>query len=275
MSRPKRRSRKNASAMKMVGALLALHRERAGYTQKSLAEHFALSEDQIASIEQGRRLLKMDLAIQLDELLGTYRTFETAVEHMPEVDLLPRFAEEFMDQEQEAIVIEWLETMLVPGLLQTEAYARELFRGRIPPFDEGKIEELVAKRMARQGLLHRRYPPITSFVVAEAALHARLGGKSVQAGQLRHLRECSELPGLTLQVLPLRHTSNAALTGPFIVLETPEHQRLVYTETHRGSHLIADPDSVAILVQKYGMLRAEALNAEHTRELLDRLLGEL
>ncbi|GHE81984.1 transcriptional regulator [Streptomyces longispororuber] len=260
--------------MKMVGALLAVHREAAGYTQRSLAEHFCMSEDQIASIEQGRRPLKMDLAIQLDDLLGTKRTLQTAVDHMPEVDLVPRFAEEYLDREREAIVISWYETMLVPGLLQTEAYARALFRGRVPVYDEDEIEQLVAKRIERRDILHRRHPPIVSFVIWEAALRTRLGGGTVYAEQLRHLREYAELPGLDLQILPLCGDSHAGLSGPFTVLETPEHQRLVYTETVRGSHLIVDPDEVAILNQKYAMLRMQALNPSESRGLLDRLLGE-
>ncbi|MFH8791934.1 helix-turn-helix domain-containing protein [Streptomyces sp. NPDC017941] len=268
-----RRSRKNASARKLVGALLALHRGAAGYTQRSLAERFVIGEEQIASIEQGRRTLKMDLAVQLDELLGTNGTFETAVDNMPEVDLIPRFSEEYLDQEREAIVIDWYETMLVPGLLQTEAYARALFRGRIPAYTEDKIEELVAQRIERRDILHRKKPLNVSFVLREAALLSRVGGDSVHTEQLRHLRGYADLPGLCLQIMPLNHPG-PSVTSPFIVLETPEHQRLVYSETHRGSHLIADPDEVAILAYKYGMLRSEALNPEDSRALLDRLLGE-
>ncbi|MFH8289659.1 Scr1 family TA system antitoxin-like transcriptional regulator [Streptomyces sp. NPDC018059] len=260
--------------MRMVGALLAIHREAAGYTQKSLAEHFVVGEEQIASIEQGRRPLKMDLAVQLDALLGTNRTLETAVDHMPEVDLIPRWAEEYLDCEREAIAISWYESLLVPGLLQTEAYARAVFRSRVPVYDEDEIEQLVAARIDRREVLHRRQPPMASFVIWEAALRDQLGGPEVYAEQLRHLRQYSELPGLALQILPLGRTAHAGLEGAFILLETPEHQRLGYTETQRGSQLIADPDEVAILTQKYAMLRTQALNSEDTRDLLDRLLGE-
>ncbi|MGA4839023.1 helix-turn-helix domain-containing protein [Streptomyces sp. G45] len=274
MSRPKRRARKNATAMKMVGALLALHRERAGYTQRSLAAQFKLSEAQIASIEQGRRPLKVDLAVKFDELLGTHRTFETAVEHMPEIDLIPRYAEEYRDQEREAIVLEWYETLLVPGLLQTEDYARALFRLRIPAFTEEKIEELVAERMARREILHRKNPPNVSFVIWEGALRSRVGGDRAHTEQLRHLREYADLPNVCLQILPMSHPIAPSISSPFTVLETPDYQRLVYSETHRGSHLIADPGEVAILASKYGMLRAEALNPEDSQHLLDRLLGE-
>ncbi|MCT9075477.1 helix-turn-helix domain-containing protein [Streptomyces fulvoviolaceus] len=268
------RARRNASAMKMVGALLALFREAAGYTQKTLGEQFVIGEQQIASIEQGRRPLKPDLADQLDELLNTKGALSIALSKMPEVDLIPLWAEEYLDREREAIAISWYEGLVVPGLLQTEAYARAVFRSRVPVYDEDEIEQLVAARIERREILHGKVPPTTSFVVWEAALRDRLGGNTVHLEQLRHLREYADLPGLTLQVLPLGRTSHAGLDGPFILLETPEHQRLAYTETHRGSQLIADPDEVGILTQKYAMLRTQALNAEDTRDLLNRLLGE-
>ncbi|GGO38755.1 helix-turn-helix domain-containing protein [Streptomyces lasiicapitis] len=260
--------------MKMVGALLALHREAAGLTQKSLAERIVISEDHVASIEQGRRPLKMDLAVQLDELLGTRRTLETAVGNMPDVDLVPRFAEEYLDREQEALSISWYEALVVPGLLQTEAYARAVFHSRVPVYDEDSIEQLVAKRIERRDVLHRKQPPMANFVIWEAALRDRLGGREVHIEQVRHLREYAELPGLSLQILPLGRTTHAALDGPFILLETPDHQRLAYTETQRGSRLIADLDEVAILNQKYAMLRTQARDPEETKGLLDRLLGE-
>ncbi|MEV5984858.1 helix-turn-helix transcriptional regulator [Streptomyces sp. NPDC052051] len=268
------RTRKNASAMKMVGALLAVFREAAGLTQRALAERFFISEQQIASIEQGRRPLKPDLAEQLDEFLDTKGALSAALRHLPDVDLVPLWAEEYLDQEQEAIAISVYDSLAVPGQLQTEGYARAVFRSRVPVYDEDKIEQLVAKRLARQEILQRKVPPTTSFVIWEAALRDRLGGKEAYVEQVLRLREYADMPGLALQILPLGRTSHAGLNGPFVLLETPEHQRLAYTETQRGSQLIADPDEVGILTQKYAMLRTQALNTEDTRELLDRLLGE-
>lgn len=272
--RPRSRSRRNASAMKMVGALLATFREAAGHTQRSLGEQFVVSEQQIASIEQGRRPLKPDLADQLDDLLDTKGALTAALAHMPEVDLVPLWAEEFLDQEREAIAISSYENQVVPGLLQTEAYARAVFRGRVPFYDEDTIARLVAARLERHRILHNKDAPITCFVVWEPVVLAPIGGREVWTEQLRHLRECSELPGLMLQVLPLERTSHAGLNGPFVLLETLEHQRLAYTENQRGSQLIADPDEVAILTQKCAMLRSQALTPEDTKDLLDRFLGE-
>ncbi|AZM59273.1 MULTISPECIES: helix-turn-helix domain-containing protein [unclassified Streptomyces] len=264
-------TRRNASAMKMVGALLALYRQAAGHTQRSLGERFVISEQQIASIEQGRRPLKPDLAEQLDELLGTKGALSVALSRMPEVDLVPLWAEEYLDREREAIAISVYDSLAVPGQLQTERYARAVFRSRVPVYDQDEIERLVATRMQRQEILHRKVPPTASFVIWEAALRDHLGGKDVYTEQVQKLRECADMPGITIQVLPLGRTSHAGLDGPFVLLETPEHQRLAYMETQRGSHLIADPDGVGILTQKYAMLRTQALNTEDSRDLLDRL----
>jgi transcriptional regulator with XRE-family HTH domain len=268
------RKRKNASAMRMVGALLALYREAAGYTQRSLGEVFSISEQQIASIEQGRRPLKLDLAEQLDDFLETKGALVTAVKRMPEVDLIPLWAEEYLDQEREAIAISVYDSLAVPGQLQTEAYARAVFRSRVPVYDEDTIEQLVAARLERQKILHRKAPPTTSFVIWEAVLRDRLGGREVYIEQVRKLREYADVPGITLQILPLGRTPHAGLDGPFVLLETPEYQRLAYMETQRGSQLIADPDGIGILTQKYAMLRTQALNTEDSKGLLDRLLGE-
>ncbi len=260
--------------MRMVGALLAVFREAAGHTQRSLGEIFVVGEQQIASIEQGRRPLKPDLAEQLDRLLDTKGALAAALAEMPEVDLVPLWAEEYLDREREAIAISVYASLAVPGQLQTENYARAVFRSRVPVYDEEEIEQLVATRMHRQDILHRKNPPTTSFVMWEPVLRDRLGGQDVFGEQMRKLREYADLPGVTIQVLPLGRTSHAGLDGPFVLLETPEHQRLAYMETQRGSQLIADPDGVGILTQKYAMLRTQALNTEDSRDLLDRLLGE-
>ncbi|MFJ5104890.1 Scr1 family TA system antitoxin-like transcriptional regulator [Streptomyces sp. NPDC088554] len=269
---PRKRPRKNASAMKLVGKLVARFREAAGLTQRELAERVSTHEETIASIEQGRRPLKPDMAHVLDQLLDTKGALETAVENMPEVDLIPAWAEQYMDLESEAIALSWFENQVLPGLLQTKNYAREVFRSKVPVLSEEEINSQVSARMERQEILRRSVPPMASFIISEAILLDRLGGDEVHKETLRHLRTCADLPGIALQVMPLGRQSHAGLNGPFILLETPDHQHLGYTETQRGSQIVSDPDEVSILAQKYAMLRTQALNSEDTKDLLDRLL---
>lgn len=272
---PRKRQRKNASAMRLVGALVARFRVAAELTQRQLAEQTCTQPETIASVEQGRRALQLPLAQRMDALLETKGALATAVENMPEVDLIPAWAEEYMDLERSALALCFFANQVLPGLLQTERYARAVFGSRVPTFSRAEIDAHVAKRLDRQEILHRDVPPTTSFVISEAIVRDRLGGDESYRETLHHLRIYAGTPGITLQVMPLARTTHAGLDGPFILLETPDYQRVAYTETQRGSQLISDPDEISILSQKYAMLRTQALNTEDTKGLLDRLLGEL
>lgn len=239
-----------------------------------MAEAAIISLAKLESIEQGRRPLTLDLARQFDELLGTNGLLEVGVEHLPGADgVIPVWALAFVDLEREAIAISWFENHVVPGLLQTEDYMRAVFDSRVPILDPEEIALQIAVRSERQEILQRRVPPVVSFVLSEATVSDRLGGDEVYRSQLRHLRACADVPGITIQILPLGLTAHAALDGPFVLLETPEHEHLAYAETQRGSHLVHDPDEDSILAAKCAMLRTQALNTIETKGLLDQLLG--
>ncbi|WP_234350305.1 helix-turn-helix domain-containing protein [Streptomyces sp. WM4235] len=260
--------------MKMVGEMVAAARLAKGLTQRALALEVPLDIETLASIEQGRRVLMPDVAERMDRILGLPGMLTVAANKMPEVDSIPPWAEEYFEREAEAVALSWYDTLIVPGLLQTEEYARTVFSCRVPYMGEEKIELQTARRMQRQEILRRQTPPTLSFVICETALRDRLGGDEVYQEQLRHLRSCADRPSISLQVLPQGITAHAGLTGPFILVETPDHQRLAYSETQRGSILVRDPNEVSILAQKYAMLRSQALNVVHTKGLLDRLLGD-
>lgn len=265
---------KNLTSMKMLGKQLAAARRAAGYTQNALAALVKVDEETIASIEQGRRALKPDLAALLDEILQTKGMLSVGVANLPEIDQFPMWAELYMEHEREAIALSWYDNAVLPGLLQTRAYAEAVLRERVPAYDEDEIETKVAGRVERQEILHRRNPPTLSFVVWEPALHLMIGGPDVRREQLRHLYEAAELPCVSLQFLPLSSPCHAGVDGPFTLLETPDHQHLAYTESQRGSQWVSDADEVSRLARKYAMLRAQALTPQDSLGLLDRLLGE-
>lgn len=271
---PRKRQRKNASTMKLVGKLLARFRKEAGLTQTELAQAAGVQEDTIASVEQGRRSLVPDLAETIDDLLDTKGALATAVDNMPEVDLIPLWAEDYIDMEQDALALSWYDNQVIPGLLQTKAYAQAVFGNKVPVYSQEEIETQTATRLQRQQILDRRKPPTTSIVIWEPVLMMRLTSDEDHREQLRHLYAMAQLPGVCLQVLPLDSRVHAGLNGPFTLLETPDHQHVAYTETQRGSQLISDRNEVSILAQKYAMLRAQALSPVETLRLLARLLGE-
>ncbi|MET3983898.1 Scr1 family TA system antitoxin-like transcriptional regulator [Streptomyces sp. PvR034] len=271
---PRKRPRPNETAMKMVGALVATARIAKGMTQSAFADALHIDVETVASIEQGRRALMPNVAEKMDRALGLPGLLTVAANRLPEVDMVPAWAEEYMEREREALALSWYDTLIVPGLLQTENYARAVLGCRVPFVGEEKIELQTAHRIQRQRILDRPVPPTLSFVVWEAALRDRIGGVDVYREQLRHLLVCADRPTVSLQVLPLGITAHAGLDGPFTLLETPEFQHLAYSETQRGSFLVRAPNEVSILTQKYAMLRSQALNFAETKALLDRLLGE-
>lgn len=260
--------------MRMVADLVALFRRSAGLTQAELGERLGVAESTIAAIEQARRPLVPELAAAMDELFGTPGVLAVAVAALPEVDQFPMWAESYIQHEREAIALCWYDTLVVPGLLQTEDYARTLLGQRVPAYDADEIESRTAGRVERQAILRRKCPPTLSFVVWEPALRMGIAEPVVRAEQLRHLRACADLPSVSLQVLALDAQENAGTAGPFILLETAEHQRLAYTESQRGSQWVSNAGEVSILERKYAMLRSQALSPKETRGLLDRLVGE-
>ncbi|MEV8071177.1 helix-turn-helix transcriptional regulator [Streptomyces sp. NPDC085995] len=274
MSARKLPRKKNFSSMKMLGAQVQAARKAAGYTQRELAELLNVDVETIASIEQGRRALMPDLAAAMDELLGTKGILAAGVAKLPDIDQFPMFAEQYMVHEREAVALSWYDNAVLPGLLQTEPYARAVMGERVPAYDVDDFAARVAGRIDRQEIFQRKCPPTMSFIVWEPVLYLRIGGDRVRREQLRHLRECADRPGVSLQFLPMRTAEHAGLAGPFTLLETPDHQHLAYTEGQRGSQWVADPDEVSILARKYAMLRSQALDPEKSRGLLDRLLGD-
>ncbi|WP_405880486.1 helix-turn-helix transcriptional regulator [Streptomyces sp. NBC_01136] len=274
MNTKKQSRKRNFSTMRMVGAQMQTARKAAGYTQRSLGEAVLADEETIASIEQGRRPLLPDLAETLDQLLDTKGLLLAGVQNMPEFDQFPLYAEQYMVHEREAVALSWYDALVIPGLLQTEAYARAVLCERVPAYDEDELATKTAARVERQEILHHKCPPTMSFIVWEPVLQIGIGGPKVRRDQLRHLRECAELPGLALQFLPTNTPSHAGLDGSFTLLETPDHLHLAYTEGQRGSQWVSDPDEVSRLARKYAMLRSQALSPQESRGLLDRLLGD-
>ncbi|MFD9456103.1 Scr1 family TA system antitoxin-like transcriptional regulator [Streptomyces sp. NPDC059985] len=268
------RPQRNAS-WKVVGVMLAHHRKRALLTQEQLAERVYCDGESIASVEQGRRALSVKLAVLIDEALGTHGAMRTAAEAIPRRERYPAFAREYMEHEEEALSLLWYENAAVPGLLQTPEYAEAVFSNFYPPLPADQIAQQTEDRIARQALFHRKpQPPVMHFVIEEHVLMRPIGGPEVMRGQLRHLRQMTELPFVGIQIIRTERETHAGLAGPMILVETPDHEQLGYLEGQHVSFLQDDPDEVHLLHLKYGMLRSQALPLEDSKRLLDELLGE-
>ncbi|MFC8257498.1 helix-turn-helix domain-containing protein [Streptomyces sp. NPDC057291] len=257
------------------GTLLQHLRRRAELSQQALGEAIGYSLEQVASVEQGRRPAKEAFTVAAERVLAAGGVLEVL---QAEVDRakLPRFFRDVALLETEAVSRFSYDPLLVPGLLQTEAYAETLLNAHFPPLDEETVELRVSARLARQGLLTRSDPPLVFvFIVEESALHRDVGGGAVRREQLEKLLECSRMRNVELQIMPTSHAAHSGLNGPMVLLETRDHKQCVYVEAQDVVNVRSDRDEVSEFWLRYGMLRTQALNTEESSSLIERVAREL
>ncbi|MEU2925734.1 helix-turn-helix transcriptional regulator [Streptomyces sp. NPDC007251] len=243
-------------------------RTKANISREQLAAAANYSPDTIKAMEQGVRMPTPRVLDVADELCRAEGLLSAAKEYLSREKFPPR-AQEFMEREREAIGRWSYETLLIPGLLQTESYARALIESRYPPLDEEMVEKRIAARMERQAILSGRKPPVAfSFVIHEAALR----GPFVDADQLRHLLEVSRLRNVNVQVLPFERATSDAHLGPMVLLEVEDHERFAFTEGPLASELSADPEVVSRVSGRLSMIRALALSPAESACFIERMV---
>ncbi|MFE9331914.1 helix-turn-helix transcriptional regulator [Streptomyces sp. NPDC006925] len=255
------------------GKLLRKFRLAAGYSQEALAPLLGYSTEQLASVEQGRRPAKAPLTLAAERVLDAGDVLSTLQE---DVDFakLPPFFRDFVLLEMEAVSRFAYEPLLVPGLLQTESYARALFEGHVPMLDDETIEDSVDARLSRQKILTKSPLVDFSFVVGEAALRQELGGPDVMKEQYLHLLEQGRLRNVAIQVMPFGVGFHPGLHGTMVLVETAEHQQYGYFESQGIGHVVSDPRHVSDFALRYGKLRSQALNVDESVAFIRHLARE-
>lgn len=185
----------------------------------------------------------------------------------------PEYFQGFVQLEQEALsVMSWC-TQLIHGLLQTEDYARGVLRCGFPPLEEEEIEQLTTARLERAELLMRKLCCVIDIVLDEGALRRQIGGPKTMKCQYEHLLACPERPNVTLRLMPMERGAHAGLDGPMTLMETSEHERLVYMESNDKSTLVSKPDETGVLSRRCAVIRSQALRPEESLKLIEQLAG--
>ncbi|MEV6162878.1 Scr1 family TA system antitoxin-like transcriptional regulator [Streptomyces sp. NPDC052052] len=161
--------------LRCFGMQLRLLREREGLTRAELGSRLGYGEDQIASVELGRRIPKPETIERADVVLGAGGLLVAMKKEVARARY-PSFFQHAAKLETSAVELHIYANQAMPGLLQTEEYARAVFRQWRPFLDEEVVDQRCASRMARQEIFNRRPAPNLSFVVEEAVLHKRIGG---------------------------------------------------------------------------------------------------
>ena len=257
-------------AWRYGGDQLKRWRAKADVSREKLASAANYSPETIASMERGVRRPTPRVLDVADEMCGAQGMLSAAKQFLNR-ERFPARAQDFMEREREATSIWSYEVALVPGLLQTEGYARALIDNRIPPLDEETVEERVAARMERQAVLNQRKPPVgLSFVLYEAVLRSPL----VDAEQLHHLLEVARLRNVVVQVLPFERAVSGALLGPMVLLETRDHERFAFAEGQFSSELSSDPGVVSRVTERLSMIRTQALDPDGSARFIERMVDQ-
>jgi Domain of unknown function (DUF5753) len=199
-------------------------------------------------------------------------------------DAVPDWFSTFVGLESDASVIRTFEPQTVPGLLQTEAYARATITAAAAPRQPKEIDRQVALRMDRQSLLTSDDPPQLRVVLDEAVVRRVVGDRRVMRAQIDRLLQAADQPNVEVQILPFDAGAHAGLNGGFVILDFPPlpesypnaaDDKVVYIDTWRGSLYLEQPAEVAAYTAVFEQIRAEALSAERSCDLLGSVAKEL
>lgn len=188
------------------------------------------------------------------------------------------FTGSFVGLESDASFLHTHQALLVPGLLQTEAYTRAVIRAIRPDSAEDDVELRVRARINRQKLItEESNPPEYWAVLDEAVLHRVVGGPEAMREQLKKLVELAALPNVTLQVVPFSAGAHAGMEAPFLILGFPEQADpdVVYVENSTSGVYLEQPEDVHRYTLMFDHLRAAALKPDDTVDLVDRTADRL
>ncbi|PJE99501.1 transcriptional regulator [Streptomyces carminius] len=261
-----------SESLKVFGEVVKSFRKRAGLTQEELAPQVRYSLPTVASVEQGRRFPPHDFVERAEDVLDAFGTLRGASRHLSRKPGLARWFREWAQLEQEAISLSTYECRLIPGLLQTEAYARTLFMDQLPPLNDEQIETQWAAREERQRLLRERPNTAFSFILEEHLFLRPVGGPEAMREQIGRVLEFAELRNVEIQVMPLDRM-HAGLHGPMQLLETPDNRWFSYCEGQESGQFSSVSKVLSTLQMRYARMRSQALSLEDSVSLLERMRG--
>jgi transcriptional regulator with XRE-family HTH domain len=244
-------------------------REDAGITQVELGARVFVSGGYIGQFEQAIRKPQLDVAQRIDAVLQTDGIFERLCRKLIDD---PRYADYFAKAaELEALATKICEfaPALVPGLLQTAAYARAVTLAMNPFASDEYIEEKVSGRMERARILSDAARPVYWVILHENVLRIPVGGEAVMAEQLERITALARERTVLVQVLPCAAGAYAVMTGDLRLMEFEDAPPTAYTEAVYSGNLLDDPAVVKRAKSAYDQLRAAALSPKASLALVE------
>ncbi len=248
-------------------------------SQEELAARLGFDRTVITKAESGHRPPSSDVAEayarefpELNALVDNGLIERWAEYARRNGGVFPKFLHSWIDNEKTATGLFYWEPVIVPGILQIEAYGRAILAA--DPDSEETVDARVAGRLERQQILSRSRPPMVSVVLAEAVLHRCVGAAEVMHDQLVYLAEIGQQPRVTVQVIPATIGVHTGLTGAVAIADTEDGGTIVHEDGFTVGRTTAEPDIVAKARGRVTVLRSYALPREASLELIMKVAKE-
>jgi transcriptional regulator with XRE-family HTH domain len=258
----------------VFGAMLRHYRARAGLTQDKLGALAHVSGKLISAYENGWRVptrpTTMDIdAVSVMNTSGALAELWDQFEDGMNYQAYPDWFQDWPEKESAAATLRWFEPLLVPGLLQTDMYARALFSTRIGA-TENEVEERVAARLKRQQVLTGERPPTLWVILDEWVLRRPVGGRHVMLEQVSRLAEAAQRPNIVFGLIPASAGAHEGLYGGgFAIADFDNAPSIAYQETAVHGQIVQETEHVGSLMAKWTTLGTEALPRKASMALLE------
>lgn len=264
--RTPRTSRVPRTPREKYGEELRLRRTAAELTQEALGEQVVCSPTLISHYEAGQRLPGPDDAQRIDRALGTDGFFARWLE-----DLETKYADHFAavaELERQARLIQQFALSIVPGLLQTDDYARAIFRSYRPNHRPEELDRAVVIRTERARILEGPSKPVMWTLLDEAVLRRQVGGPRAMAEQLHKIADMAEAGRLRLHVLPFGAGAHALMESLLTLMDFEDSAPIAYVEGLFTGHLMDDPALVSASQTAYSLALSDALSQQESLALV-------
>jgi transcriptional regulator with XRE-family HTH domain len=274
--------------LRRLAATLRRLREEAGLSREDVQDRTEVNEGTLYRIETARsrpqpRTLKTLLtlygvseAVRTD-LLDLSKNADSQGWLRPYQADLPEEYAAYINFENEARAVRNYESLYIPGLLQTEEYARAACYGAVPSATTEEVGNRVRARMERQERLSGDSPLELWAILDEAAIHRQVGGPKVMGAQLAHLLGAAKKPNVTVQAIPFDVGAHPGMPGSFVYMEfaEPADPDLVYVDTLAGDLFLESDDDLRLYGSMFDHLRAIALSPSKTKGLISDVMESL
>jgi len=261
--------------MGVFSSQLRAWRTGKGWSQIELSKNLHCSNTLISQVENQEKSPSVEFAERCDEVFGTPGTF-VAMQELVAREAWPSYFAPVIDAETRATQVHVWDQRGVPGLLQTEDYARSVIRAGQPRMSADEIERKVASRLERQAILQRPSGrPLYWAVLHEGALRHVVGSPEVMRAQLDKIIEAADAPDIVIQVLPYTARSHPGTDGPILIFDYPDAPSSGYTECNGGGMIVEQPEQVVNLITSMNLIRAAAMSPDDSRGHLVKIRNEI